>query len=272
MFKEVESGDHLLVLPPFYARLFEAHFPSIMNKSEHGFADTTRGNNKRAFFDGLVENHIKSIEAFIAHYKQHVVIGRNKHISPFFSDEVDFCVALDFNRLTPAADRTEVGQWEFDAKYHQNGDAREELSKLLASTVRRLPQTIYTTPRRLTYVPSDPDKEFYLPSLLAEDVIDKLPDNFWGHDDPLVEPTLTVEKASAKNLNVQQKVKQWEEIVDAGGIELSDEVQGDSVCIIDDLCQSGASLWSYAKFLKAEGAVAVLGVVCVKSLRNTDNQ
>jgi predicted amidophosphoribosyltransferase len=79
-------------------------------------------------------------------------------------------------------------------------------------------------------------------------------------------------KKSAKNLTVDQKIAQWEKIAEAGGIELSRSVRGCSVIVVDDLYQSGASLWSFAKYLKRNGAGAVVGLVCVKSLRDTDNQ
>lgn len=41
---------------------------------------------------------------------------------------------------------------------------------------------------------------------------------------------------------------------------------------IDDLYQSGATIWNYAKYLKGLGAKKVMGVVGVKSLRDSDNQ
>ena len=44
------------------------------------------------------------------------------------------------------------------------------------------------------------------------------------------------------------------------------------VLIVDDLYQSGTSMWSYAKYLKSLGATEVLGLVAVKSQRDSDNQ
>ncbi len=273
MFMEVESGDHLLVLPPLYARLFVASIPSMMGKSQYGFRDTKSGNNKRAFFEGLTDQDIKKVNGFIEYYKTRVVLGRNCHINPYFSDEVDFCLALDFIRSEPrATQRTEIGELEYSAKYHHDDDCCDELAKLLTTAVRRLPPTIFAKPRRITYIPTDPDRGFYLPWYLTEAVVEAMPEAFWGHDDPMLESSLTVEKASAKNLTVEEKIEQWEEILDAEGIELSDDIEGQSVCIVDDLYQSGASLWSYAKYLREAGAQHVVGVVCVKSLRDTDNQ
>lgn len=70
MFKELDSGDHLLVLPPFYAELFEAHFPELMTKSKYGFDDTQRGNNKRAFFRAFTDRDVEKVESFIAYWRR----------------------------------------------------------------------------------------------------------------------------------------------------------------------------------------------------------
>ncbi|MDR1492454.1 MAG: hypothetical protein LBT05_07020 [Planctomycetaceae bacterium] len=50
-----------------------------------------------------------------------------------------------------------------------------------------------------------------------------------------------------------------------------EDITGKTVCIIDDLYQSGVSMWSYAKFLKERGAKYVFGISCVKTLKDTDN-
>ena len=44
-----------------------------------------------------------------------------------------------------------------------------------------------------------------------------------------------------------------------------------TVLIVDDLYQSGASMWTYAKYLKSMGANKVIGLVAVKSQRDSDN-
>ena len=55
-------------------------------------------------------------------------------------------------------------------------------------------------------------------------------------------------------------------------VELSCRVSGKTIVVVDDLFQSGASMWCYSEYLKRMGAKHVLGLVCVKSLRDTDNQ
>lgn len=273
MFKETDSGDHLLALTPFYASLFQANCPSLMDKSEHGFGTTKSGKNKRAFFSGLSVREIQQIRNFIEYYKTCIVIGRNRHISPYFSNEVDFCLALDYNRSEPAArQRTEVGELEYKAKYHHDRDCCARLAEMLATALRRVPVPVFARPRRIAYVPTDPKRDFYLPWNLTESIVKGVPDSFWGHEQPRLKSSLRLNKVSAKNLTVEQKVAQWNEVLDARGVELSGDVSGQSICIVDDLYQSGASLWSFARHLKEIGAEHVVGLVCVKSLRDTDNQ
>ncbi|MFO0969136.1 MAG: hypothetical protein U0793_26575 [Gemmataceae bacterium] len=190
-----------------------------------------------------------------------------------FSDELDFCLALDFTKPTPTTeDRTEIGELEYHAKYHQSSEAIGELQKELTFAVRSLPPDAISRPRLLTYVPSNAVQDFCLPALLSRGIVDMLPRTFWSDAEPLVTPRLVVAKTSAKNLAVDKKIAIWTRIVRSDGIRLSRDVENCSVVVVDDLYQSGASLWSFAKYLKSRGARSVVGVTCVKSLRDTDNR
>ena len=124
----------------------------------------------------------------------------------------------------------------------------------------------------MSYVPCDPAKEFYLPGELAKKIVDSTSAAFWGDERPLVRATLRAAKQSAKNLTVAQKIAQWDSITEGKGIKLPRSVAGCSVIVVDDLYQSGASLWSFGKYLKGQGAGVVVGLACVKSLRDTDNK
>jgi phosphoribosylpyrophosphate synthetase len=121
-------------------------------------------------------------------------------------------------------------------------------------------------------VPCAADRDEYLPAILTHEIIENFPSKFWETENPLMKSTLTIAKKSAKNMTVEEKIKQWKLIAQKEGINLSRSVKGASVIVVDDLYQSGASLWSFAKFLKSKGASTVVGVACVKSLRDTDNQ
>ncbi len=56
-----------------------------------------------------------------------------------------------------------------------------------------------------------------------------------------------------------------------GAIEITGDVKGNSIILIDDLYQSGSTMWTVEQ-LKKKGAKRVLGLACVKSWRDTDNQ
>jgi predicted amidophosphoribosyltransferase len=75
-----------------------------------------------------------------------------------------------------------------------------------------------------------------------------------------------IEHEKLKTLAVKDKVKSLN-----NAFTLKQSVKGKTVLLIDDLYQSGVTLWSLAKFLKQNGAREVYGLACVKSWSDTDN-
>jgi len=271
-FTQQEDGSWCLVLPPFYARLFELHLPALVQWPYKGFRDSQSAQTRIARFQKLLGKDVARIRAFLDYYARVVILNVNEHIKADFKDELDHCLALDFNKPTPGPERTEIGELEYRAKYQRDKDAMAALVSHLVLAIRRLPRELIPKPRLLTYVPSDPVADFCLPALLAKSIIAHMDESFWGATNPLVTPALKEAKKSAKNITVKDKLALWRSIIEGRGIKLSLAVKGHSVCVIDDLYQSGASLWSFAKYLKRLGAARVVGVVCVKSLRDKDNQ
>ena len=76
---------------------------------------------------------------------------------------------------------------------------------------------------------------------------------------------------SVCELSIKEKIEIWEKIYYDKGVILDNQIRGKNVIVVDDLYQSGATMWEYAKFLKSLGARCVFGIVCVKSLRDSDN-
>jgi predicted amidophosphoribosyltransferase len=243
-----------------------------MQSARKGFQNSPGTDSRVAVFADLDEQAILTIGRFLEYYARAVCISANRHLAGSFSKEVDFCVALDFNRSSPQASRTGIGEWEYRAKYRQAHEAIVELQKALCTGFRWLPWQIFPKPRLITYVPCESKKKIYLPRTLAEAVVDQAREAFWGASAPLLRAELKGSKESMKNLNVNQKIAYWAKLADAGDIMLSGAIKDRCITVIDDLYQSGASLWSFAKFLKAQGAAMVAGLVCVKSLRDTDNR
>ena len=87
----------------------------------------------------------------------------------------------------------------------------------------------------------------------------------------VVHPKLTVDKPNLKELPLSDKIASWRSLQESGAITLSHTVVDRTVVVVDDIYQSGVTLWSYAAYLKSAGAAAVVGMVCVKSCRDTDN-
>jgi predicted amidophosphoribosyltransferase len=220
----------------------------------------------------LPDREVERIEGFLRFFERAVCLGINKHLGKEFSDELDFCLALDFGKPSPTADRTVIGELEYQAKYHQDSEAIGELGRELAIAVRSLPRDAIPRPRLLTFVPSDRRQRFCLPALLARGIVDMVPKTFWDDQPSLVTSSLTVPKSAAKGLSVDQKIVQWKKLLQSDAIALSRPVANCSVIVVDDLYQSGVSLWSFAKYLKSQQARCVVGLTCVKSLRDTDNR
>ena len=69
-----------------------------------------------------------------------------------------------------------------------------------------------------------------------------------------------------QELSIEEKCN---ELRDA--IKIVGDISGRDIILVDDLYQSGFTMWTVAQLLKKKGAKKVLGLACVKSLRDTDN-
>ena len=74
-----------------------------------------------------------------------------------------------------------------------------------------------------------------------------------------------------KKLPVQNKKQTWDNLYKERQISIKCNVSDKNIIIVDDLYQSGITMWKYAKYLKSMGAKTVFGLVCVKSLKDSDN-
>jgi predicted amidophosphoribosyltransferase len=243
-----------------------------MRSAGKGFEATPGGSDRVAVFADLDEQAIITVTSFLDYYSRAVCIGVNRHLARGFTQEIDFCMTLDFNKSGPQGSRTQIGEWEYQAKYRRSAEATAELLTSLCVGFRWLPWRHIPKPRLITHVPCAPREKSNLPRALAEAVVAQSREAFWGTRDPLLHAELKVRKQSVKNLKVSEKIAHWGRLVETTGISLSRSARACSIVVIDDLYQSGVSLWSFAKYLKAQGAACVVGLVCVKSLRDTDNQ
>lgn len=270
-FEKKEDGSYILVMAKYYSNLFEIQHSDMMIKSNTGWRETSSGNNMYASFIGLSAEEIEIIEQFIKDYEKLVVIGINENLEPYFRNELDSCMALDYH-FTGGL-RSEIGELEYRGKYKKSWLATRKLAKLLAIRIHRLPMESTVTPPILTHIPVHGDKQFHLVKKLAGKTFNYINrKNILNAGISFIEPSLKEEKPKLKNAKVSEKYSIWENIIENEGIILLDSVQDKSIIVIDDLYQSGITLWSFAKFLKVRGARSVHGYVCTKTRGDTDNK
>lgn len=193
----------------------------------------------------------------------------NQNFSDYFDDELDYCIASDFN-IVYGEGRTEIGEAEYQLKYNiedlsvteRNQYANVIMSKMLDSC-KYIPfkngLNWYVSP-----MPATGHGKTKLAWQMAEEISKQL-------RLPFIKPILSCNKPQMKQLSIKEKIETWEKIYYNNGVILDNQVRGKNVIVVDDLYQSGATMWEYAKFLKTLGARCVFGMVCVKSLRDSDN-
>lgn len=278
IFEECARNEWRLVLPNYYAWLYFTRHTSLRSKCHTGWRDTQSGRRQFAFFNDLSAQDVLRTQNFITAYRQPVIIGLNDHIRPHFSHELDACMCLDFNKAESAPGefvRTTTGELEYLAKYQQSMPAMDSLLNRLMRGVNLMPianMVKPVVPFALTYIPPEPTKQFHLPREMAHRLARRLATveqaRRWL---PCVDATLTGPKSSLKSATLEQKFTEWQRLVSSEAIQISAPVDGLAVIILDDLYQSGVTMWTYAKYLKSLGARWVFGLTCVKSLRDTDN-
>lgn len=265
----------LFLIPPLYARLFQSLHKSICDKrclTEWKISKS--GKCAYNFFKDLSEDDITAIDSFLKAFTRYRLIGQNAILKPYFTDELNFCLALDKNYAPPVGGqykRTEVGELFKRAKYDKCQDSLSKLKELMTAAITKIPTADFSSNTCLTYMPRKLNEFFYIPELITSAVFK----NHALHSRPgccLIESSLSENIASMKNLPFTTKAKYWDRLIRSDKIAISGSVSGKNVYIIDDLYQSGISMWSFAKFLKSRGAAQVYGLVCVKAGKDTDNQ
>jgi|LSQX01.2.fsa_nt_gb hypothetical protein len=218
----------------------------------------------------------KEIQAFIQWAEganEHIWLGTNRNITDYFCDELSLCVASDWNIDFETHNRTEVGEAEYNIKYRyprgeiseaQADGYAETLSYAIMKCIEYLPLGDVAS-LLVTSIPATPNKLNSLSWEMARYVCEEI-------GATLLCATLKTAKQQTKGLSISEKIDMWNKIFANNGVSLSEKVRRKKVLIVDDLYQSGTSMWSFAKYLKALGAADVLGLVAVKSQRDSDNQ
>lgn len=197
-------------------------------------------------------------------------LNLNKNIERYFDDELDFCIASDFN-FVYGNGRTEIGEAEYQLKYnsaHISQAERQEYANVIMDKMMDNCKYIPMGNKNnwcLSPLPSTESGKEKLAWILADEMSNYLGVSF-------IDATLAYDKPQMKQLSIEDKIETWEEIYNNGDVLIDKTVKGKNVIVIDDLYQSGTTMWQYANFLKKMGARSVFGIVCVKSLKDSDNK
>lgn len=277
VFEQIGSSRWALRLLPYHANLFDDREPGVSKKSLGGWQNSKSGRTKVRFFSGLSESDCKQVNEFISDYKQFVILGLNRSIKEHFSDELVSCVACDYIADSPEElykdIRTPTGNLFHQYKYERDRGVLDRIADIMIRCLWRLPYLDRTQKHSLSFIPPRPNKGIDLPRDLVEGMSDRLRESrLLPEDDSIIYPSLVIDKPEFKDLTWDRKHEVWHRIYSNGAVQLSGSVIGQRIIVIDDLYQSGNTMWSYARYLRAHGALAVHGLVCVKTLRDTDNR
>ncbi len=280
---ENDDGGYNFIVADAVMPVFRHHFSELEDASPKGWK---LGNNSTMNIwvpsDRVHRIDVKKIRRWAEFAgNQCVWLGVGKLLQGRFrSTDLEYCIAGDFNFTTNdgAIDtRSALGQAVYRLKYHFGELAADEKQQHTEIIVQTLRDTLALLPLRLgpfwlggaptiTSIPSQADSS-RVAIAFARHLAQRSELSF-------ISPTLTVPKPKMKELSIGQKIDKWTEIYaqpDAVGID-PESVRDKTIVIVDDLYQSGITMWAYASFLKKLGARHVFGIVCVKSMKDSDNQ
>lgn len=218
---------------------------------------------------------LENVETWAERANQHIWLGTNKNTAPFFcGDEVDYCLAADWNIDLESQKRTIIGEAEYQLKYNLpkeliNKEDAHQYASLLTTAVL---DCIACLPINLSNfvvvsIPATEEKQKKLAWKLAKHIAKKI-------ERPFIKATLKSEKPQMKEQTVEDKVRIWRKIFcDEDMLDFSDDILGANILIIDDLYQSGASIWCFAEYLKeCCDARTVIAITPVKALKDGGNK
>lgn len=242
------------------------HVTALKRKEERGtlgyialpFADSIRPifkecTNKDLYYSkSNVYRYIKSEDEF----KQiEVFINEHRNIV-FLRDFLDLSLALDMNYEEDC--HTEIGDWEYRAKYKDDKDAEEKLGEACKAWLEKLP--FFKDADCICAIPNS-KIEVQLPRRIVdrmdgfgfENISDKV---YW----------VNKERSLKEAADVNEKL----EILEESGLTIDEnlDLNNKTVLLFDDLYQSGATMQYVAMKLKQAGAQRVFGITIVKSKSN----
>jgi hypothetical protein len=183
----------------------------------------------------------------------------------YIDDDLDESFALSFHTQTSPAggyERTAIGRLVYEAKPYDRvrhpGDRQRaaELASLLARFVQQQP-TYRAADLLLPVPPSNPNKDYDLPTLLAEEV---------GKQTGITATSAALRKTRNTRpmkdcRTIQEKIDNLKDAFAADAALVKDK----KVILVDDIYQTGFSINEVCRVLRGQGVALVLGLVATKT-------
>lgn len=276
--KIYDDNDYVnIITTEVIKNIINSAFPLLEDIGPKGWCPTKYSPENYSLWiprDRVDDDQIEALKNWSENANLHIWLGVNHNTESYFQgEELDYCVATDWNRLFgDSGNRTVVGEAEYQLKYpYARGEISEEQKDAYVSTLcKAIIDTIALLPIRgrnllVCTIPATREEQHKLSWAIAHFVCNSLQAEF-------LNVALLRSKPKTKELSVNEKIEVWRKIYTENAVDLSSPVAGKNVIIVDDLYQSGASIWTYAEYLKNLGARKVIGVVAVKSQRDSDNK
>lgn len=176
-------------------------------------------------------------------------------------DNLDYSMALDLN-LAAEGQYTDIGLAENRAKASRDEEYVRTLCAGLSKAIAQLPP--YQAASAVCAVPPSPEKDWDLPTEIAKRI-----SVVCGKENLSNAVKFAKKKDSVKALSLSEK---WTSLEAVGLVVDPKAVESKTIILIDDKYQSGTTAQFVASKLYEAGAKSVMGLYCVKTWRDTDNQ
>lgn len=253
--------------------LIQRTFPQLEADSPKGWKPTA--NNSYSLwlpYNCYAWEDIEELKIWAEETNRYIWLGTNKNTEKFFGGtELDLCLANDWNFNFETRQRTVVGEAEYYLKYHAGQLPEEKRIEYIRTLASAVLECVSALPEDfgnyvVTTIPAVASNQRKLSWALARYISRTT-------NIPFVGLTLSREKPQMKTLPMEDKITTWRQIYsDNSWIVVPNDIQGKNVLIVDDLFQSGASIFCLAEFLKdCIGSAKVMAVTSVKAQKDGDN-
>ena len=231
-----EDGPYsLFVSKDIYPALIDFHLPQIRAKSPQGWKIKPNGAMRYLWFPGLEDEDVTAAKEWCERFSTYVLLGLNPNIESHFSDELDFCMALDFNYNPSSEKRTVFGEAEYQLKFKGSRQHLQVLGHAMLDAIADLPiPEQHRDSYCVTCIPAPPG-QMTVARQIATGIAKRLKREF-------IDAQLNCPKTALKGLPVDKKIPIWKDLYNRGCVELTGSVEGRLIVIIDDLYQSGATM------------------------------